>query len=281
MTLSLSMAQATTDLITAIRVGTAKRHHSTVVSSAPITYLNATSVSSSRTPNYHCIALRYVCISYPCLCTHHTQCWQDGFFDRTSLHSLGYIFHLGHGGAACPLESPHHQLTIIDTNGWHKVRVTFCKCGASDVSHEHYRQLLRERWYPASFCNPKTAFTFDILETYHKVTLQGKLNLYDFYHAIMQKTDNQGRSKPLVSDSKSSKWSLADQFSNSTAITKSPAACDSGGISRPSNAAVALTTCIPFLRQHLDPSRSSVLPVPTPSETFQGIGMLPLVLMSE
>ena len=55
------------------------------------------------------------------------------------------------------------------------------------------------RWYPASFNRPKTAFTFDILETYHKVTLQGKLNLYDFYHAIMHKTDNQGRSKPLVS----------------------------------------------------------------------------------
>ena len=54
------------------------------------------------------------------------------------------------------------------------------------------------RWYPASFNRPRTAFTFDLLETYHKVTLQGKLNLYDFYLAIMQKTDNQGRSKPVV-----------------------------------------------------------------------------------
>ena len=69
----------------------------------------------------------------------------------------------------------------------------------SGTSREHYRQLLRMRWYPASFHRPKTAFTFDLLETYHKVTLQGKLNLYDFYHAIMHKTDNQGRSKPLVS----------------------------------------------------------------------------------
>ena len=54
------------------------------------------------------------------------------------------------------------------------------------------------RWYPASFNRPRTVFTFDLLETYHKVTLQGKLNLYDFYLAIMQKTDNQGRSKPVV-----------------------------------------------------------------------------------
>ena len=129
---------------------------------------------------------------------HHAQCWKDGFFDRTSLHSLGYIFYLGHGGNACPVGSLR-QLVIIDTNGWHKVQVGFCKCGISNISHEEYRQLLRERWYPASFNRPKTAFTFDLLETYHKITLQGKLNLYDFYHSIMQKSDNQGRSKPLVS----------------------------------------------------------------------------------
>jgi len=96
------------------------------------------------------------------------------------------------------MDSPLHQLTIIDINGWHKLQVRFCKCEASNVSHERYRQLLRMRWYPASFNRPKTAFTFDLLETYHKVTLQGKLNLYNFYHAIMQKSDNQGRSKPLV-----------------------------------------------------------------------------------
>ena len=135
-------------------------------------------------------------------CVHYAQCWKDGFFDRTSLHSLGHVCYLGHGGNACPVDSPRHQLTIIDINGWHKVQAGFCKCGTSNVPHEHYRQLLRMRWYPASFNRPKTAFTFDLLETYHKVTLQGKLNLYDFYHAIMHKSDNQGRSKPLVSGSK-------------------------------------------------------------------------------
>ena len=54
------------------------------------------------------------------------------------------------------------------------------------------------RWYPASFSCPQTAFSFDLLETYHKLTLQGKINLYDFYLAIMQKSDNQGRSKTIV-----------------------------------------------------------------------------------
>jgi hypothetical protein len=55
------------------------------------------------------------------------------------------------------------------------------------------------RWYPASFERPRTAFSFDLLETFHKLTLQGKINLYDFYHGIMQKTDNQERLKEIVS----------------------------------------------------------------------------------
>ena len=139
---------------------------------------------------------------------HYVQCWKDTFFDRTSLYSLGHICYLGHDGNPCPASPPHHQLTIIDANGWHMVQVGFCKCGMSGIPYERYCQLLCMRWYPASFNRPKTAFTFDILETYHKVTLQGKLNLYDFYHAIMHKTDNQGRSKPLVSFLSSREWPL-------------------------------------------------------------------------
>ena len=140
-------------------------------------------------------------LSLPCSFSprsHCLQCWKDGFFDRASLHSIGFICHLGHGGTACPANSQPHNILVIDINGWHKLRVGFCTCGANAPWHERYRQLLRMRWYPASFNRPQTAFTFNLLETYHKVTLQGKLNLYDFYLAIMQKTDNQGRSKPVV-----------------------------------------------------------------------------------
>lgn len=127
------------------------------------------------------------------------QCWQDGFFDRVTLYSLGFVCYLDHGGAPCDFGSPLHNLVIVDVNGWHKLQVQFCGCKGSASLAEHYCQLLRMRWYPASFNRPRTAFSFDLLETYHKVTLQGKLNLYDFYLAIMQKSDNQGRSKLVVS----------------------------------------------------------------------------------
>ena len=64
---------------------------------------------------------------------------------------------------------------------------------------EDYSQLLRVGWYPASFQKPKTVFTFEVLDTYHKLAIQGKLNLHDFYTALLQKTDNCGQKKVLVS----------------------------------------------------------------------------------
>ena len=130
--------------------------------------------------------------------SHYSQCWKHGFFDRTSLYSLGFVCHLGHGGSACPIDSPPRDLLIIDINGWHKLRVKFCNCRLNTSGNKQYCQLLWMRWYPALFNCPRTSFSFDLLETYHKVTLQGKLNLYDFYLAIMHKSDNQGRSKPVV-----------------------------------------------------------------------------------
>jgi hypothetical protein len=128
------------------------------------------------------------------------QYWQNGFFDRTSLHSLGLVCHLGHDSDPCPVGSQSRNIIVIDLNGWHKVRVGFCTCDTNTPWNERYRQLLRMRWYPASFSRPRTVVSFNLLDTYHKLTLQGKLNLYDFYHAIMQKSDNQGQSKTMVSD---------------------------------------------------------------------------------
>ena len=86
---------------------------------------------------------------------------------------------------------------------------------------ENYRQLLQMSWYPTSFDRPQTAFTFDLLDTYHKLTLQGKLNLYDFYSAIMQKADNCGQKKVIVSFAVTSDASSNQCAPFSTDITRS------------------------------------------------------------
>ena len=44
-------------------------------------------------------------------------------------------------------------------------------------------------WFPATFERPRTAFSFELLSLFHKVKLQGKTTLYDFYHTIVQVSD--------------------------------------------------------------------------------------------
>ena len=152
-------------------------------------------------PTGCCLTLTgFVEMRSPSSRSHYPQCWKDGFFNRASLYSLRFVCHLGHEGDACPMDSQPHNLLIVDISGWHKLQVKFCTCGANPLSHERYCQLLQMHWYLASFNRPQTVFSFNLLETYYKVTLQGKRNLYNFYLAIMHKSDNQGRSKPMVRD---------------------------------------------------------------------------------
>lgn len=42
---------------------------------------------------------------------------------------------------------------------------------------------------------PNSAFTFDVLNTFQLLNLQGKLSAHDFYQALVHKTDNLGISR--------------------------------------------------------------------------------------
>lgn len=42
------------------------------------------------------------------------------------------------------------------------------------------------------------AFTFDVLDLFHKLTLQGKTTLYDFYHTLLHRSDNMALGKAVV-----------------------------------------------------------------------------------
>lgn len=116
--------------------------------------------------------------------------WESRHFVRTSLRALGLVIQLGHShDETCTLPGNlRKELYVIDTSGVHVVSVRFCRCQflGEDV------QLLRYRWYPASPVAPHTAFTFDLLNTFQLLTLQGKLSAYDFYLSVERKTDNTG-----------------------------------------------------------------------------------------
>lgn len=123
--------------------------------------------------------------------------WNGNFFENSTLESLGLVVNIAHSPGICPVCPNTQRIFVVDLSGYHFVRVWFCACSHTSFL-EPFRQLLRIRWYPASTRRPKTVFTFDLLDLYHKISMQGKLNLYDFYTAIMQRTDNRGHAKVKV-----------------------------------------------------------------------------------
>jgi len=88
---------------------------------------------------------------------------------------------------------------VFDTSGAHPVNIAYCNCYPLSQPIDCRVQLLRKQWFPATLVRPQTVFSFDCLDTFHELTLQGKGNLFDFYHTILRKTDNAGLYKLIVS----------------------------------------------------------------------------------
>ena len=83
-------------------------------------------------------------------------------------------------------------------------------------------------------CNGLAWYIASCPQWYHKISMQGKLNLYDFYTATMQKTDNRGHLKIKVC------WPVgsaghATHTINSIGITRCRGASDNGVTSKISN----------------------------------------------
>ena len=97
---------------------------------------------------------------------------------------------------------------VFDTSGVHAMNIDYCNCPSNNIINRR-TQLLRQGWFPATFSRPNTIFTFNCLETFHEHTLQGKGNLYDFYHLLLRKMDNMNLSDTVVSLFASSYFSRA------------------------------------------------------------------------
>jgi hypothetical protein len=128
------------------------------------------------------------------------QRWIGSYFQRVSLKDLGAIFHLGHDcGISCKVPSSTIPLTLFDLTGVHTINITYCECNPDGSGPPPRVQLLRVRWFPATWRRPSTAFTFRLLNLLHKLQSSCKVNLYDFHNAITSVFDNAGLGKPLVS----------------------------------------------------------------------------------
>ena len=128
-----------------------------------------------------------------------SQKWNGNFFEKATLRSLGLRIQLGHDGGCCSLPIPAaSNFLVFDISGVHQVHVDFCGCRPIYELNKRV-QLLQKQWFPATTTRPQTVFTFDCLDMFHELTLQGKTSLYDFYHVLLRKTDNASVRSSIVS----------------------------------------------------------------------------------
>ncbi|RPD55075.1 hypothetical protein L227DRAFT_615722 [Lentinus tigrinus ALCF2SS1-6] len=127
---------------------------------------------------------------------HHLRRWDGDHFARVTLKSLGLVVQLGHTpGENCtnPRIPWGDDFVLIDINGVHELSVRYCGC---ERAVPHHLQLLRTRWYPATSVSPKTAATFQVLETFHLLSVQSKLSAFEFYNTLSRRTDNTNVNTP-------------------------------------------------------------------------------------
>lgn len=155
---------------------------------------DCSSCGLTKSATYRCLeCFNALALCATCIVTRHhlqplhqIQMWTGTYFDAYTLHSLGLVMYLGHGGAPCPASVALKEMVIIHTNGIHRRSVQFCDC--NDLT-ENFQQLMILRLFPATLKFPATAFTFDLLETFHQLTLCSKITPYDYFDTLKKLTN--------------------------------------------------------------------------------------------
>lgn len=81
---------------------------------------------------------------------------------------------------------------MVHVNGFHHVRLSFCDCSTVEADLLESNQLLRAMLFPASWQAPKTAFTFEVLESLESLSSYGRISAYDYYYSLQRLSDAQG-----------------------------------------------------------------------------------------
>ena len=81
----------------------------------------------------------------------------------------------------------HPIITVVDRSGVHEIGVNWCRCPEAP---EHDMQLMMTGLFPATFRNPKTAFTFRVLEDFHLDNLECKTTPSQFFSRLKRLTND-------------------------------------------------------------------------------------------
>jgi hypothetical protein len=79
-------------------------------------------------------------------------------------------------------------ITVIDRSGVHEIGVRWCCCPEAPGRD---MQLMMAGLFPATFRNPKTAFTFRVLEEFHLDNLECKTTPSQFFSRLRRLTNDE------------------------------------------------------------------------------------------
>lgn len=80
------------------------------------------------------------------------------------------------------------MVTIVDSSGVHAIGVSWCCCPEAP---DRDMQLMMAGLFPATFHNPKTAFTFRVLEDFHLDNLECKTTPSQFFSRLRRLTNDE------------------------------------------------------------------------------------------
>jgi hypothetical protein len=77
-------------------------------------------------------------------------------------------------------------MVIVLINGFHNTSVEFCACNSAAALPY---QLIDAGLFPATLEQPETAFTFELLDAFQKLSLRSKINAYDYHRSLQEMTN--------------------------------------------------------------------------------------------
>jgi hypothetical protein len=121
---------------------------------------------------------------------HRIAKWSGTYFKdiHASDIGLGLQMLLHHSdGTLCRMRQRVQKFTVIDVTGFHELPVEFCACTGSNFTAMDI-QLFTFKLFAASMIAPKTAFTFQVLEQFRMLNLEGKTSAYTFTKMLTRLT---------------------------------------------------------------------------------------------
>jgi hypothetical protein len=78
------------------------------------------------------------------------------------------------------------KIVVVASTGIFERSVKWCTCPNAPEKHI---QLLRSRLFPATFINPKTAFTFEVLDDFRLDALECNTSALNFMSKLTRRTN--------------------------------------------------------------------------------------------